>query len=144
MPEQPILVVQAQPLHLFCCLRCFVENSYPSNIHEGITKVNSFLLQPAKNSVSLIYGISSAFKYGLSILKLYYPWRCLCFGFSQITLIEPFLLMILHFSQIGFTDALTFIYNLSFQKRLDYDSIASGFPKCKHFLFISPNDSSFC
>ena len=38
-----------------------------------------------------------------------YPWRCLCFGFSQITLMLPFLLMILHFSQIGFTDDLTFM-----------------------------------
>ena len=38
-----------------------------------------------------------------------YPCLCLCFGFSQITLILPFLLMILHFSQIGFTDDLTFI-----------------------------------
>ena len=40
-----------------------------------------------------------------------YPWRCLCFGFSQIILIEPFLLMTLHFSQIGFTDDLTFTGN---------------------------------
>ena len=37
-----------------------------------------------------------------------YPCLCLCFGFSQITLIRPFLLIILHFSQIGFTDDLTF------------------------------------
>ena len=37
------------------------------------------------------------------------PWRCLCFGFSQMTLMLPFLLMILHFSQIGFTDDLTFM-----------------------------------
>ena len=38
----------------------------------------------------------------------YQPCLCLCFGFSQITLILPFLLMILHFSQIGLTDDLTF------------------------------------
>lgn len=38
-----------------------------------------------------------------------YPCLCLCFGFSQITLMLPFLLMILHFSQIGFTDDLTFM-----------------------------------
>lgn len=43
---------------------------------------------------------------------LNYPCRCLCFGFSQITLILPFLLMILHFSQIGFTDDLTFIVKI--------------------------------
>lgn len=37
------------------------------------------------------------------------PCLCLCLGFSQMILMEPFLLMTLHFSQIGFTDALTFI-----------------------------------
>ena len=36
------------------------------------------------------------------------PCLCLCLGFSQITLILPLRLMILHFSQIGFTDDLTF------------------------------------
>jgi len=45
-----------------------------------------------------------------------YPCLCLCFGFSQITLMRPFLLMILHFSQIGFTDDLTFISNPPFKK----------------------------
>ena len=39
-----------------------------------------------------------------------------CFGFSQITLMRPFLLMILHFSQIGFTDDLTFMLNPPFKK----------------------------
>ena len=32
----------------------------------------------------------------------------MCFGFSQIILMLPFLLITLHFSQIGFTDDLTF------------------------------------
>jgi len=45
-----------------------------------------------------------------------YPCLCLCFGFSQITLMRPFLLIILHFSQIGFTDDLTFISNPPFKK----------------------------
>ncbi len=45
-----------------------------------------------------------------------YPCTCLCLGFSQITLILPFLLITLHFSQIGFTDALTFTVTPSFQK----------------------------
>ena len=45
-----------------------------------------------------------------------YPCLCLCFGFSQITLMRPFLLMILHFSQIGFTDDLTFTLNPPFKK----------------------------
>jgi len=43
-----------------------------------------------------------------------YPWRCLCFGFSQITRTTPFRRMILHFSQIAFTDGLTFIGFASF------------------------------
>ena len=42
------------------------------------------------------------------------PCFCLCFGFSQITIIFPFLLMILHFSQIGFTEDLTFMMNPPF------------------------------
>ena len=39
-----------------------------------------------------------------------YPCLCLCLGFSQITLITPFLLITLHLSQIFFTDGLTFIF----------------------------------
>ena len=49
-----------------------------------------------------------------------YPCLCLCFGFSQITLMLPFLLMILHFSQIGFTDDLTFTSNPPFIHCLNY------------------------
>lgn len=44
------------------------------------------------------------------------PCLCLCFGFSQIILIFPFLLITLHFSQIGFTDDLTFMLNPPFKK----------------------------
>ena len=43
-----------------------------------------------------------------------YPCLCLCFGFSQMILIAPFLLITLHFSQIGFTDDLTFISKTPF------------------------------
>ena len=50
----------------------------------------------------------------------HYPCLCLCFGFSQITLMLPFLLMILHFSQIGFTDDLTFTSNPPFIHCLNY------------------------
>ena len=44
----------------------------------------------------------------------------MCLGFSQITLMLPFLLMILHFSQIGLTDDLTFTVKSSFQKKSEY------------------------
>ena len=40
----------------------------------------------------------------------------------------PFLLMILHFSQIGFTEDLTFISILSFRKKSDlYYNLEKGF-----------------
>lgn len=40
-----------------------------------------------------------------------YPCLCLCFGFSQMIRILPFLLITLHFSHIGLTDDLTFTAN---------------------------------
>ena len=54
------------------------------------------------------------------LLIVDYPCTCLCLGFSQITLIFPFLLITLHFSQIGFTDDLTFTLNPPFTKRPFY------------------------
>lgn len=42
------------------------------------------------------------------------PCLCLCFGFSQIIRMLPFLLITLHFSHIGFTDDLTFTANPPF------------------------------
>src|SRR3989338_7647778 len=38
-----------------------------------------------------------------------YSWRCLCFGFSQITTTLPFRRVVLHFAHIFFTDARTFM-----------------------------------
>ena len=46
------------------------------------------------------------------------PCLCLCLGFSQMIMIFPFLLITLHFSQIGFTEALTFILSPPFKKHL--------------------------
>jgi len=60
-----------------------------------------------------------------------YPCLCLCFGFSQIILMEPLRRMILHLSQIGFTDALTFIDYLLLSKTLKF-MITHLHIKCKH------------
>lgn len=51
----------------------------------------------------------------LSPLTLFdQPCLCLCLGFSQMILMLPFLLITLHFSQMGFTDDLTFMVNPPF------------------------------
>ena len=50
--------------------------------------------------------------YTSHVLPPDHPCLCLCLGFSQITLITPFLFITLHFSHIGFTEDLTFITNL--------------------------------
>ena len=87
-----------------------------------------------------------------------YPCLCLCFGFSQITLTLPFLLMILHFSQIGFTDDLTFMSNPpsilllyhTLRANFGHTSPETAISYCNTivlaksivFLLISPNNSS--
>ena len=42
-----------------------------------------------------------------------HPCFCLCFGFWQMTITRPLRRMILHFSQIGFTDGFTFMVILT-------------------------------
>ena len=54
--------------------------------------------QANKNTVSI-----------LPTVMLSQPCFCLCFGFSQMTMTLPLRRMILHFSQIGFTDGRTFM-----------------------------------
>ncbi|ERI70957.1 hypothetical protein HMPREF1548_01803 [Clostridium sp. KLE 1755] len=71
------------------------------------------------------------------------PCLCLCFGFSQMILIAPFLLMTLHFSQIGFTDDLTFMLNLLSKKTvLNYNMgqrfMQAVFTKLTRFFLKNP------
>lgn len=65
-----------------------------------------------------------------------YPCLCLCFGFSQIILILPFLLITLHFSQIGLTDDLTFIVKASFQTS-SYSIITHLILVVQDFFYLS-------
>src|SRR5699024_12711106 len=67
------------------------------------------------------------------------PCFCLCLGLSQIIITFPLRLMILHFSQIGFTDALTFIILPPLIRSLSF--IYSGtyyVPLLHHMGSISP------
>ena len=74
-------------------------------------------LRKARKSVNppsrYMNGAASEFRGGS--LWLTQPCFCLCLGFSQITITWPLRLMILHFSQISFTDGLTFIVVSSFR-----------------------------
>lgn len=58
-------------------------------------------------------------------VRQHYPWRCLCFGFSHMTITRPLRLIILHFSQIFLTEGLTFIVSLH--------SAGSEFPDNQQF-----------
>ena len=84
-----------------------------SNIHRGIVSlyINSASTPPGVSHYSRLNNVCALTH---KIDNDNYPCLCLCFGFSQITLMLPFLLMILHFSQIGLTDDLTFTSNPPF------------------------------
>ena len=66
-----------------------------------------------------------------------YPCLCLCLGFSQITLITPFLLITLHLSHIFFTDGLTFISLIPFYIWLLFSS-----PSNSATIYSQPNQGN--
>jgi len=49
---------------------------------------------------------------------IYYPCLCLCFAVVQITRTTRFRRIILHLLQIGFTEALTFMNVVGFERIL--------------------------
>ncbi len=65
----------------------------------------------------MILNTIKALSYKLDTYEHVYPCRCLCLGFSQSTLKTPFLLTILHFEQIVFTEGLTFIVHPPHRKK---------------------------
>ena len=68
------------------------------------TDLNTLFLRQVDTSNTSHYLICTSIKFGLLS-----PDVCLCLGFWQITITLPFLLITLHFSQIGLTEGLTFI-----------------------------------
>jgi hypothetical protein len=69
------------------------------------------------------------------------PCFCLCLGFSQITITRPLRLIILHFSQIGFTDGRTFMRFTSFASA-DEPSVWSAYASSRRILRMGVNPSS--
>ena len=91
------------------CFLWLLVNDRPAleAIYEGLT--------PATGAPCILNSLHTSWCVGYQPPNLVpYPWRCLCFGFSQIMRTLPFLLITLHFSQIGFTDDLTFTSNPPF------------------------------
>ena len=70
-----------------------------------VMSAGGILTQPVRSH----FIISVPHKQKVRLIKGNQPCLCLCFGFSQMIRILPFLLITLHFSQIGFTEDLTFM-----------------------------------
>jgi len=97
----------------------FVQSSFtPVRLHDGHTPRQfgvdfiafpRFVFVAIKNSLIYFFGFFGFLGfYGLDPPLV--PCLCLCLGFSQMTMTLLCLFIILHFSHIGLTDGLTFIF----------------------------------
>lgn len=64
-----------------------------------------------------------------------YPWRCLCFGFIQITITVPFRRIKRHFVQIFLTEERTFIKIFEIKKTCVYLHDLKNFKNSFFFAF---------
>ena len=80
----------------------------PRDCRKNPRHVRGFLHKPTKNCARRARFVVNKLdrKHGFD---RNHPCFCLCFGFWQMTITLPLRRMILHFSQIGFTDGLTFM-----------------------------------
>ena len=111
-------IVRARPAPLGNCGPCSHKTGVPIGHYKRGNRPSACKLPPLLTVCSSRYvdGFISRF-FGVQPRKNHnknQPCFCLCLGFSQMTITRPFLLMILHFSHIGFTDGLTFISDRSF------------------------------